>query len=246
MKKISTVISIASLMVIPSIGISEVLYQQSQSYQHGNTDIQVGKTLYEGDVNTNEGDPGISYRFITEGVTVAFSGLKELSSKASGNVYVFDKIAEHHGSIGKFNFSQVADADIYYGDWSETGEVTDPKHTAFYSGKEPTSEIPTEGQASYTIMGLNQYESIGKMPGVYLVDFGKKLYEGSLDGEFAKIELSGEIGENGKFSGVALANDQAEGISAGQLFGQDAAQVAGMVSFPENHQYDTAFGGVKN
>lgn len=246
MKKISIAISAASFMVLPAFGVADVLYQQSQNYAQGKTDIDVGKTQYEGDGGVNNNDPGMGYRFVTDGITISFSSLKEKAIKAANDVYIIDKAEGYHGSIGKFNFSQVADAEIYYGDWSESGEVIDPKHTAFYSGKETTSEIPTEGQASYTIMGLNQYESSGKMPGVYLVDFGKKLYEGSLDGEFARVEFSGEIGENGKFSGVALANDQAEGISAGQLFGQDAAQVAGIVSFPENHQYDTAFGGVKN
>ncbi|MFD1091606.1 Slam-dependent surface lipoprotein [Providencia vermicola] len=246
MKKVSTVISVVSFIFLPVMGMAGVLSQQSQNYNQGETDIDVGKTQYEGGGGANEGNPGLGYRFVTEGITISLSGLKDKASKVANGVYVIDKVEGHHGSIGKFSFSQVADAEIYYGDWSQTGDVTDPKHTAFYSGKEPTNEIPTEGQASYTIMGLNQYESGGKMPGVYLVDFGKKLYEGSLDGEFAKIELHGEIGENGKFSGAALVNDEAEGISTGQLFGQDAALVAGMVSFPENHQYDTAFGGVKN
>ncbi|MGG4662491.1 Slam-dependent surface lipoprotein [Providencia vermicola] len=246
MKKISTVISVVSFIFLPVMGIADVLSQQSQNYSQGKTDIDVGKTQYEGGGGTNEGNPGLGYRFVTEGITISFSELKDKATKAANGIYIIDKAEGYHGSIGRFNFSQVADAEIYYGDWSQTGDIVDSKHTAFYSGKEIGNDIPTEGQASYTISGVNQYESSSKMPGTFLADFGQKTYEGTLDGQLANIKFSGEIGEDGKFSGVALANDQADGISTGQLFGQDAAQVAGMVSFPENHQYDTAFGGVKN
>lgn len=240
MTKVSTVISVVSFIFLPAMGMAEVLSQQSQSYNQGKTDIDVGKTQYEG------GGPGLGYRFVTEGITISLPELKEQATKAANGVYIIDKAEDYHGSIGRFNFSQVADAEIYYGDWSQTGDVMDSKHTAFYSGKEIGNDIPTEGQASYTISGVNQYESSSKIPGTFLVDFGQKTYEGILDGQLANIKFSGEIGEGGKFSGVALANEQAEGISAGQLFGQDAALVAGMTSFAGNHQYDTAFGGVKN
>lgn len=246
MTKVSTVISVASFIFLPAMGMADVLSQQSQSYNQGKTDIDVGKTQYEGGGDVKEGDPGLGYRFVTEGITISLSELKEKATKAANGVYIIDKAGDYHGSIGRFNFTQVADAEIYYGDWSQTGDIADSKHTAFYSGKEIGNDIPIDGQASYTISGVNQYESSSKMPGTFLVDFGQKTYEGTLDGQLANIKFSGEIGEDGKFSGVALANNQAEGISAGQLFGQDAAQVVGITSFAGNHQYDTAFGGVKN
>ncbi|HHR6035822.1 TPA: Slam-dependent surface lipoprotein [Providencia alcalifaciens] len=221
---------------------------QSQTYETERSDITVGVTQSIKDPHGGDiGSPGIGYRHKSDGKRISFSGLTRLVMfPKEGNVYVVPRTPHGNVDMGKFQFSKIADAEVYYGDWSQTGDSEDDKHTAFFSGKDATTAVPTEGKATYTIAGINQYDGVKKLSGVFEADFGDKGYTGSLQGENLKIALEGQIHDAGSFSGSAIANDTVSGMSYGRFFGENAEHVGGVAVFNSEHQYDTAFGGSQN
>ncbi len=247
MNKISVITLSISLATLSSLALAETQSGQSQSYNDGKTNIIVGKTESTmGPHGGAVGSPGIGYRNMRNGKTISFSGLKNMVTQKPGHVFVLESSGSPHGSMGKFQFSQVADAEVYFGDWSQTGVEGDKTHTAYFSGENATTAVPTSGQASYTLEGINQFDGEAKLAGSFNADFGDKSYTGSLQGEALKISMSGNIEDQGKFNGNAIANDTIAGSSMGQFFGDNAEQVAGITSFDGNYELDTAFGGTKD
>ncbi|MEX6183660.1 hypothetical protein AB6G20_09090 [Providencia hangzhouensis] len=172
---------------------------------------------------------------------ISFSGLKNLVTQKPNNVYVLESGGSPHGGMGKFQFSQVADAEVYFGDWSQTGKLM-RQRTRFISGENATTEL-TSGQETHTIAGINQFAGEEKQAGWFNADFADKSYTGALEGVNSH-SMEGAIEEDGKFSGTAIANGIHQGDSMGQLFGDNAEQVD--VSYENNRELDTAFGGQKD
>ena len=248
MNKLSLIALTLSLVATSSFTLAETMSQQSQSYESGATNIIVGKTQSTmGPHGGSIGDPGIGSRSMKNGMTISFSGLKNMVTNKPDNVYVLESSGgPHGGGMGKFQFSQVADAEVYYGDWSQTGVAGDTVHTAYFSGKDGSTEVPTSGQATYTIEGVNQFDGEAKLTGKFNADFGTKDYTGTLVGESLNIAFNGDIHNGGTFSGDALANDSIKGVNSGQFFGDNAEQLAGITTFEDNNSLDTAFGGRKD
>ncbi|MBQ0267558.1 Slam-dependent surface lipoprotein [Providencia huaxiensis] len=246
MKKLS-LITVAVSFSIFSVGVmAETESAQSLSYVDNETNIIVDKTQSTmGPHGGSIGAPGIGSRFMRDGKTISFSGLKNLVTQKPDNVYVLESGGSPHGGMGKFQFSQVADAEVYFGDWSQTGEADDAMHTVYFSGENATTEVPASGQATYTIAGINQFAGEAKQTGWFNADFTDKSYTGLLEGTDSH-SMAGDIKEDGKFSGTAIANETHHGNSMGQLFGDNAEQVAGILSYENNRELDTAFGGQKD
>lgn len=246
MKKLS-LITVAVSLSIFSVGVmAETVSNQSLDYSDGLTNIIVGKTQSTmGPHGGSIGAPGIGSRHKMGGMMISFSGLKNLVTQKPNNVYVLESGGSPHGGMGKFQFSQVADAEVYFGDWSQTGETDDAMHTVYFSGENATTEVPTSGQATYTIAGINQFAGEEKQAGWFNADFADKSYTGALEGVNSH-SMAGAIEEDGKFSGTAIANGIHQGDSMGQLFGDNAEQVAGILSYENNRELDTAFGGQKD
>ncbi|WP_183141018.1 Slam-dependent surface lipoprotein, partial [Pseudomonas aeruginosa] len=191
------------------------------------------------------GAPGVGLQNVYDGKRIAFSGLKMMAPDNADGIHVLKaNNSGHGGGMGEFHFAQVANADVYYGDWSKTGQSNDPTHTAYYSGKDATTSIPTTGSAEYTIAGINQNVS-GQLTGVFNADFATKKYTGSLNSQTLNITMNGGLQGNGGFAGSALANGTVSGQSSGQFFGPNAQTVAGITTFDSDHSKDTAFGGNK-
>ena len=248
MKKLTLVVLMASLSGASTSVFAEATSQQSQSYTDGVVDIRIDKTEATGGYHSGAaGAPGIGYRGTHNGKTIAFSGLKMMSTQKPDDVYQLESSGGRHVNMGKFQFSQVADAEIYYGDWSQTGVNGDSTHTAYFSGNNASTEVPTNGSAVYSIEGINQFDGEGKLTGTFNANFENKTYEGLLEGNELKQSMEGDIVENGKFEGTATAtsHDSISGKSMGQFFGENAEHVAGITSFKDNHELDTAFGGKK-
>ncbi|HHR6129999.1 TPA: Slam-dependent surface lipoprotein [Providencia alcalifaciens] len=245
MNKSTKVTLIAILAGVSTYASAVTESAQSQTYETERSDITVGVTQSVIDPHGGEvGSPGIGYRDKANGKRISFSGLtRMIMFPKEGNVYVLPRTPHGNVDMGKFQFSKIADAEIYYGDWSQTGAADDVKHTAFFSGLNATAAIPTEGKATYTIAGINQYDGEKKLSGVFEADFGDKDYTGSLQGENLKIALEGQIHGAGSFSGSAIANDTVAGMSYGRFFGDNAEHVGGVTVFNSDHKYDTAFGG---
>lgn len=220
---------------------------QSQSYGTNGVEVKVGPTQSSGGFHGGKvGDPGVGLQSIANGKTIAFSGFKSLAPENSQGVHVLAASSGGHGGgMGEFHFAQVANAEVYFGDWSKTGLQGDQTHTAFYSGKEATTSVPTTGSAEYTLAGINQFDSAGKLSGVFNANFATKEYTGSLTGETLNITMNGDLLDKGQFAGEALANGTIQGESKGQFFGANAETVAGITSFASDHSKDTAFGGNK-
>lgn len=247
MKKFSLIALAVSFSVFSTGVMAETVSGQSQSYQDGVVDIRIDKTEATGGYHSGTaGAPGLGYRSTYGGKTIAFSGVKGMSVSKPDDVYVLDTSNSPHGSMGKFQFSQVADAEIYYGDWSQTGLEGDKTHTAYFSGENASTEVPVEGKATYILEGVNQYDGEAKLAGTFEADFGEKTYIGSLQGASNSYTMAGELEEQGKFSGTAVANDSIDGTSKGQFFGDNADSMAGVTSFAGNEELDTAFAGRKD
>lgn len=246
MKKLS-LITVAVSFSIFSVGVmAETVSKQSLDYGYNQTNIIVDKTQSTmGPHGGSIGAPGIGSRFMKEGKTILFSGLKYMVTQKPDNVYVLESGGSPHGGMGKFQFSQVADAEVYFGDWSQTGLADDAMHTVYFSGANATTEVPTSGQATYTIAGINQFAGEAKQTGWFNANFADKSYTGALEGTNSH-SMAGNIEEDGKFSGTAIANETHYGNSMGQLFGENAEQVAGILSYDNHRELDTAFGGQKD
>lgn len=248
MKKLTFVVLMASLSGASTNVFAEATSQQSQSYIDGVVDIRIDKTEGTGGPHGGVvGAPGIGYRGMKNGKTISFSGLKNMVTQKPDNVYLLESGGGRHGDMGKFQFSQVADAEIYYGDWSQTGENGDSTHTAYFSGNNASTEVPTNGSAVYNIEGVNQFDGEGKLTGTFNANFESKTYVGLLEGNELKQSMKGDIFENGKFEGTATAtsHDSISGESMGQFFGDNAERVAGITKYEGHHELDTAFGGKK-
>lgn len=245
MNKSTKVTLIAMLVGVSTYASAVTESAQSQTYETERSDVTVGVTQSViGPHGGEVGSPGIGYRHKADGKRISFSGLtRMIMFPKEGNVYVLPRTQHGNIDMGKFQFSKIADAEVYYGDWSQTGAEDDAKHTAFFSGQDATTAVPTEGKATYTIAGINQYDGQKKLSGVFEADFGDKGYTGSLQGEDLKIALEGKIQDAGSFSGSAIANDTVSGMNYGRFFGENAEHVAGVAVFNSDHKYDTAFGG---
>lgn len=239
---------IAMLVGVSTCASAVTESAQSQTYESERSDIRVAGTEFvRGQHGGQVGDPGIGHRSIAGGKTISLLGLTKMGTKTDEGVTIVNSGgASSHSGMGKFQFSKVADAEVYYGDWSQTGVVGDAKHTAFFSGLDATTAVPTEGKATYTIAGINQYDGEKQLSGTFEADFGDKDYTGSLQGEELKIALEGQIQDAGSFSGSATANDTVLGLSYGRFFGENAEHVGGIAVFNSDRKYDTAFGGSQN
>ncbi|CAG9418947.1 Slam-dependent surface lipoprotein [Providencia alcalifaciens] len=236
---------IAMLVGVSTCASAVTESAQSQTYESERSDIRVdGTEVVRGPHGGQVGDPGIGHRSIAGGKTISLLGLTKMGTKTDEGVTIVNSGGpSSHSGMGKFQFAKVADAEVYYGDWSQTGMEDDAKHTAFFSGLDATTAVPTEGKATYTIAGINQYDGEKQLSGTFEADFGDKDYTGSLQGEELKIALEGQIQDAGSFSGSAIANDTVTGMNYGRFFGENAEHVAGVAVFNSDHQYDTAFAG---
>lgn len=167
---------------------------------------------------------------------------------------------------GFFYFSKVSGADVYFGEWSE-GDASHATHTVYYWGKSSRTTVPTSGFATYSVKGLNDYYNKGVLSGTLNARFigTGGVLRGTLENNPSSALASNNNARNAKkhtldigtaringvnFSGTdAMAaygsNVVTGGKVSGRFFGVNAKALAGMVTFPGNKHYDTAFGGAK-
>lgn len=151
--------------------------------------------------------------------------------------------------MGVFNFKKIADnnAEVYFGEWQakENGAVNPNTKTVYYSGKNRTANMPTTGNATYTVEGINNYAQNGLMTGTFNANFGTNKLTGSIANSAVTVGVNANINTiDASFAGNATANGVA-GHAQGNFFGDGAAQLAGIAKFNNRRDLDTAFGGVK-
>ena len=187
-----------------------------------------------------------------------------------GKMYNMSKIFSYipgmpeHRDLGAMSFKQVGDMDVWFGDWvdvprnSKNIDKEASKYTVYYSGtgQTATADLPS-GEVHYSITGINKHRHTDTpiLKGELNVDFKNNIIDGSIirnkdqENEFSITFDNGNINkEKASFTADATANtryDEDYGVAEGKFYGAQAAGVAGMATFEDNHSYDTSFGGMK-
>ena len=164
-----------------------------------------------------------------------------------------------HSKMGVFNFAKVSGANVYFGEWSQTGKFKDKTHTVYYSGDDSGTTVPTSGSATYAVKGISNYASKGLLSGTFYATFsgsGGSLLGSLSNGKSGADKYSLDIGTvdilgaqlSGNGAKFTYGNEPAvpNGVVRGRFFGANAKALAGIATFKDNRQFNTAFGGAKN
>lgn len=250
MKKISIAAAVISVFAL-------VGQAQAQSVGSSTSDpamIKVGVTDgTEVGHGSTAGSPGISITAATAPYDqmTAFSSLAAMAPADSHGVNVI-KLGDipapsGHKQLGNFAFSKVDGQDVYFGEWAKNSASTGTTHTVYYAGNDVTANMPTQGSADYTVVGLNNYNGANKLVGTLTADFGAKNLSGFIENGDVIIDMNADINlAQASFSGKAIgiySNGIEQGKSQGHFFGNNAEALAGTATFDGHRNLDTAFGG---
>ncbi|CDL84017.1 Slam-dependent surface lipoprotein [Xenorhabdus szentirmaii] len=245
MKKFNVLIATLSALGFMAQAHAAVGFGQSQQYTTPH--IEVGPTLPGANPHGGQQiEPGIGVSSVYNGKIVGFAGLTRMAPADSNGIHNISMAGKpgSHGGMGVFNFSKVASDDVYFGEWSETGKASDNTHTVYYAGKDITTNIPTDGTATYTVTGINKYSGDNALSGTFIADFGDKTLIGSMENTVMAIDVAANIGADAKFEGTAMTGDLI-GETTGHFFGDGASSLAGYATFEDDSSKNTAFGGSK-
>ncbi|WP_339649184.1 Slam-dependent surface lipoprotein [Halopseudomonas pelagia] len=248
MKAIYLSVLATSLLSVSALSQADIV--GTESY---NTYVEVGESTVNAGPHNDE-LPGIGVYTIGLSDKVDFAGLSLYSSVSNG-VYTLsapiDVDEPDHSGMGVFNFAQVSGANVYFGEWSQTGTSSDSSRTVYYVGDDTGTSVPTSGTATYSVNGINEYSGSNLMSGTFTANFATNSLSGSLANSGLAVNIgSASFDSAGNISSSnASANGSAgvvtNGSVTGNFFGSDAAALAGIATF-SNRDYDTAFGGTKD
>ncbi|HEM8213284.1 TPA: hypothetical protein U2M19_004208 [Providencia rettgeri] len=128
MKKLN-IIALALATCTVTFGASAAIGSgQSQPFDANQPSVRVGATEGTGGGHGGAaGDPGIGVQSVYGGKTISFSGLTRMAPIQAGNeahVISMPNGPGSHDKMGVFNFAKIADAEVYFGEWSSTGQVS--------------------------------------------------------------------------------------------------------------------------
>lgn len=151
--------------------------------------------------------------------------------------------------MGVFDFQKIAtdSAEVYFGEWQakNDGVVNPDTRSVYYVGKDKTTNMPTSGTATYEVKGINQYAQNGLLTGTLTANYGANTLSGSLNNSAMTLGINANINPaNASFNGSANVG-AVTGSSQGHFFGNQAAALAGIATFQNRRDLDTAFGGTK-
>ena len=230
-----------------------------ESSDHSN--VKAGKSTVSGGPHV-KGRPGIGVRTLRGGVNarVDFQGLTAYAPADSHGVSSLtypSSAPTDHSKMGVFNFAKVSGANVYFGEWSQTGKLKDKTHTVYYAGDDSGTTVPTSGVVNYAVKGISNYGSKGVLSGTFEADFMDRLLVGSLsNGKSGADKFSLDIGMVDILGAQLLSGNNAKatygnepavtgGVVRGRFFGANAKALAGIATFKDNRQFNTAFGGAK-
>ena len=101
--------------------------------------VEVGASNVKKGPHVKEGLPGIGLlnnKKLKRGI-VDFQGLQvEVPPDSHGVSSIIDpsKAPESHKEMGMFHFAKVSNANVYFGEWSQTSSVTDDTHNGLLCG----------------------------------------------------------------------------------------------------------------
>lgn len=221
--------------------------------------VQIAVSDVNGGPHT-AGLAGISIEATGLGTEVDFQGLTAYSPADIHGVnqlnYAYDseEAPATHATLGVFDFAQVGSNDVWFGEWSKTGDATAASHTVYYSGSNADTSVPTSGTATYTVVGINDYDgtSASLLNGSLTANFGAATLSGSMT---SANGLTVNLGTATIQSDASVTGNNAVALDSGSLvassgdvsaqFYNGQADLAGLVDFAGT-QYDTAFGGTQD
>lgn len=226
--------------------------------QSDDTNLEVGMSVIPfGPHSYGYAGIGIGGDVFSKAMKVDFMGLASTTIIDDNGFYPISEAIdeEDHDGLGVFNFAKVGSGDVWFGEWSEGGAPNFNSRSVFYVGDKANTTMPTSGTSTYTVTGINHYTeaAANQLTGSFDVNFGAGEIEGSIANTSLGISVDASI-SGSSFSGTAEAFDvangdavlDANGVSEGEFYGSNAAALAGMATFVNNSQYDTAFGGTKD
>lgn len=196
----------------------------------------------------------------TNGRRVDFQGLSVYAAPDLNGVRHLNMASSDvadHSSYGDFRFARVGSADLWFGEWSQTGNASAGDHTVYYVGNTSGTTVPTSGTATYSVKGISDYANKGALTGTLTANFGSGT-SGTLSGSLANSAtgagvnigtariIGASFAGNGAVATQSGATVASGGAVSGRFFGASAAALAGTVKFDVARQHDTAFGGTKN
>lgn len=217
--------------------------------------VKVGKSdVSAGTVHT-PGLAGISVKASGIDLQVDFQGLSRYSG--TGPVYQLSMPADadHPNNLGVFTFARAGTGDVWFGEWSSTGNVSTGDHTVYYVGDTTGTTLPTSGTATYAVTGINNSGGGSVLSGNFTANFSTNRLSGSLTrtgsstvntlalGSSALVNYVSINPTSASFSGAARA-DATAGTVEGRFYGANAAALAGIATFADRSK-DVAFGGAR-
>ncbi|TGX48735.1 hypothetical protein E5A73_20760 [Sphingomonas gei] len=161
-----------------------------------------------------------------------------------------------HSQFGRFDFAKVGTANLYFGEWTQTGSATAGDHTVYYVGDDGgTTTRPSPGTATYSVKGISDYATKGILSGTFTANFigtNSGTLTGSVTNGSHTVNIGTAVISGINFSGSGASVTPSSGPSvsggsvSGRFYGAGAPALAGIATFAGNRQYDTAFGGTKN
>lgn len=228
------------------LGLSPVVQAGFDGAISDNSLRQVGESEVYVPFFHSKGKAGIGS---ATGKRVDFDGLAGniFSSKERDSVHTS---GSKHFSNSHYNFVQVANQDIWFGEWYEgTQDAGFNNRTVYYVGNDTGTTVPTSGTATYNITGINKFSGSNKLSGTFKADFNSQTLKGKISNASLTVGVSSTIDSaTASFNGIATATQAGsvtQGSSQGHFFGADAASLAGIATFTSNSDLDTAFGGEK-
>ena len=191
---------------------------------------------------------------------IDFQGLQGVLGTDGNGVTTFTATTtdvDDHSTYGRFDYAKVSGADLYFGEWTQTGDVTDGDHTVYYGGTNATASgnVPTNATAVYAVKGISDYQNRGILQGQFNASFtsgGNGSLSGYVQNSGATYRVNiGSAAISGGFissSNAVASNPTAStnfatgGNVSGRFFGSSAEALAAIVTFGDR-QYDTAVGG---
>ena len=202
------------------------------------------------------GSPGIGISSIARGMKIGFKGLlgTEANPTHQDSHGTYDTSStssqNHPQNHGFLRFQKVADEEVYFGEWKYEQDTTAYRNV-YYAGENITTNMPTEGSATYSTTVISgNYGQNGPTTGDLVANFETNKLTGNLANHLFTLNIDADIESNtAKFDGAAKivisGNDDIIGETNGNFFNDQASSLAGIAEFASDRSYDSAFAGKK-
>lgn len=246
MLKLNKLMTIVLVLLSPSFA-----YSSLYSFQSGTTNLmEVGESepMRVGPFKTAGHQPSVGLHNVSGGIKIEFSSLIPNATIDEHHIYTIQSDKKHDDIEGIFHFAKIKHANVFFGDWAQTLHLDDASYQTFAVGKNITTYLPINN-ASYSVVGISQYNGFNLLSGTFHVDFLQKTFTGDLVNSIRYIQLRNGVIHNIDstitFSASAIETG-VFGVLEGAFFGNEAEVLAGVIAFSTESSRDVGFGGSKH